>query len=259
MKRILSVFLVALLVISLAFMAVGCDKKADTNKDKVYKVGSETTYPPFEMVDNNGKFTGFDMELFQAIAEAGGFKIEIVSLGFDGLIPALQAGNIDAAISAMSINDERKKSVDFSDPYFNSGLIIAVPADNNTIKTLNDLKGKTVAVQIGTTGASMAESIKAKNPSTVIKTFNTIDIAFAEMKNKGADAVINDMPVTADYIKKGHPEAKMVGSLLSAEPYGIAFAKGSEFKTLVDNGLKKIKENGKYDEIFKKYFGDMPQ
>lgn len=263
MGKTVKLLLVAMLVLALMVSSVGCGKKTETvyggKQENVYLVGSETTYPPFEMVEN-GKYAGFDMELIQAIADAAGFKIKIVSLPFDGLIPALQAGNIDAAISAMTITEERKKSVDFSDPYFNSGLIVAVRSDDNSIKSVDDLKGKTIAVQIGTTGAIEAGKVKEKYPNTKIKTYNTIDMAFAEMANKGADAVINDMPVTADYIKKGHPEVKMVGELLTGEQYGIPVKKGNkEFLAKINEGLKKVKESGKYDEIYKKYIGEMPQ
>lgn len=266
MKRYGKVILAALVLAVFALVVVGCggaksggQQEGTQKAEKVYKIGSETTYPPFEMVEN-GEYTGFDMDLIRAIAKAQGFKIEIVSLGFDGLIPALQSGNIDAAISAMTITEKRKKAVDFSDPYFNSGLIIAVRADDNRIKTLDDLKGKVIAVQIGTTGALKADEVKKADPTTKIKTFNTIDLAFAELANKGCDAVINDMPVTADYIKKGHPEIKMVGELLSGEQYGIPVKKGNtEMLKMINEGLKKVKESGEYDRIYKKYFGEMPQ
>lgn len=263
MKKFGKLFIVGLMVFAMLVAVVGCggaDKaKSGAQTDKVYKVGSETTYPPFEMVES-GKYVGFDMEMIQAAAKAAGIKIQIVSLGFDGLIPALQAGNIDMAISAMTITDKRKQSVDFSDPYFDSGLIIATRASENGISKLDDLKGKTIAVQIGTTGANMAAEVQKMDPATKIKTFNTIDIAFAEMANNGADAVINDMPVTADFIKKGHPEIKMVGELLSGEQYGIALKKGNtELQAKINEGLKKIKEDGTYNAIYKKYIGDMPQ
>ncbi|MGE5423078.1 MAG: basic amino acid ABC transporter substrate-binding protein [Ignavibacteriales bacterium] len=262
MRKYGKLLLAGLLILGLMVAMVGCggaDKSKQADTEKVYNVGSETTYPPFEMVEK-GKYTGFDMELIQAIADAGGFKIKIVSLGFDGLIPALQAGNIDAAISAMTITDKRKEAVDFSNPYFDSGLIVAVRSDDTTIKSIDDLQGKVIAVQIGTTGANMAQTVKDKDPKTTIKTFNTVDLAFAEMANKGCDAVINDMPVTGDYISKGHPEAKMVGELLSGEQYGIPVKKGNkEMLAKINDGLAKVKESGKYDEIYKKYFGEMPQ
>ncbi|MGE5380671.1 MAG: basic amino acid ABC transporter substrate-binding protein [Methylocystaceae bacterium] len=256
---------VFLLIAAFMMTLVGCggktadtSKKADTSKEvPTYTVGSETTFPPFEMVDKDGKYTGFDMDLINAIAEAGGFKVKIQSQGFDGLIPALQTGNIDIIASGMTITEERKKSIDFSDPYIDAGLMIAVPADNTTITKPEDLKGKTIGVQIGTTGADFAANLQKQYPDIKIKTFNTVDLIFADMANKGCDAVINDKPVSADYIKKGHPEVKLVGEVMTGEQYGFAVKKGNaELLAKVNDGLKKVKASGKYDEIYKKYFGE---
>lgn len=257
---------VFLLIAALMMVLVGCGgKTADTDKKAgdqakevpTYKVGSETTFPPFEMVDKDGKYIGFDMDLIHAVAEAGGFKIEIQSQGFDGLIPALQTGNIDIIASGMTITDERKKAIDFCDPYIDAGLMIAVPADNTTITKPEDLKGKTIGVQIATTGADYASNLAKQYPGIKIKTFNTVDLIFADMANKGCDAVINDKPVSADYIKKGHPEAKLVGDVMTGEQYGFAVKKGNaDLVAKINDGLKKVKESGKYDEIYNKYFGE---
>jgi len=257
---------VFLLIAALMMVLVGCggktadtDKKAgDTAKEiPTYVVGSETTFPPFEMVDKDGKYIGFDMDLIRAIAEAGGFKVDIQSQGFDGLIPALQTGNIDIIASGMTITEDRKKSVDFSDPYIDAGLMIAVPADNTTITKPEDLKGKTIGVQIGTTGADFANDLAKKDSTIKVKTFNTVDLIFADMKNKGCDAVINDKPVSADYIAKGHPEVKLVGDVMTGEQYGFAVKKGNaEALKQINESLKKVKESGKYDEIYKKYFAE---
>lgn len=237
----------------------GSDKAAESSKKiTVLRVGSETTFPPFEMPDGKGGYTGFDMDLIRAIGEAEGVKVQIQSQGFDGLIPALQAGNIDVAISGMTITEERKKSVDFSEPYYtdpNGGLMIAVRSDETGLDTPEKLAGKTIAAQIGTTGAAYAQALAKKYPGTKVKIFNTVDVAFADLKNKGCDAVINDRPVTQAYIDKGHPEVKLVGQLLTKEQYGIAVKKGNtEVLNLINDGLKKVKESGKYDELYKKYF-----
>jgi len=255
-----------LLIAALMMVLVGCGgKDADTDKqtgDKApevptYIVGSETTFPPFEMVDKDGKYIGFDMDLIRAIAEAGGFKVEIQSQGFDGLIPALGVGNIDIIASGMTITEDRKKTVDFCDPYIDAGLMIAVPADNNTITKPEDLKGKTIGVQIATTGADFANNLVKQYPGTKVKTFNTVDLIFADMANEGCDAVINDKPVSADYIAKGHPEVKLVGEVMTGEQYGFAVKKGNtELLNKINDGLKKVKESGKYDEIYKKYFAE---
>ena len=121
---------------------------------KVLKVGSSVDFAPFEFQDEGQKeYQGFDMDLIRAIGKEMGYDVEIQNLGFDGLIPALQGKNIDAIISGMSINDERKQNVLFSDPYYQSGLTMVVRDNETAIKSFQDLKGKKVAVQIGTTSA----------------------------------------------------------------------------------------------------------
>ncbi len=274
MKKHIGILLVIMLMVSLVG-AAGCggtettkttdtakttdsSKTTDTAKKKLV-VASETTYPPFEMVDDkNGQYIGFDMDLIRAIAESQGYEVEIKSLGFDALIPAVQAGTVDCAISAMSITPERQASVDFSDPYFTGGLVVAVRAENTDIKGKADLKGKTIACEVGTIGLAAAEAIKAEDPSTKVKVFDGVGDAFLEMEKGSADAVINDQPVTAYYIQTtGSGKVKMVGEVFEAnDQYGIVVKKGNTEKlNLINAGLKKIKENGKYDEIKAKYFG----
>jgi glutamine transport system substrate-binding protein len=256
--------LLALLLIT-AFMvtAVGCgtgksgDNATQPETKKVLKVGSETAYPPFEVQEKSGEYTGFDMDLIRAIGAAEGYEVQIQSLPFTGLIPALKTGSIDAAISAMTITDERKKSVDFSDPYIDSGQIIAIRSDDTRpISKPEDLKGLIIAVQMGTTGQDQAEEIQKLDPKTQIKKFDSVDQAFLELKNKGADATIIDQPVTLNYISKGHPEVKMVGDMFTDEQYGIAVNKGNTaILEMINAGLKKIKENGEYDKIYKQHIG----
>lgn len=268
MRKNLGLLLIAALLVGI-LGAAGCgdaatsttiDKKTDTaSQKKVLKVASETTYPPFEMVDDkNGQYIGFDMDLIRAIAEVQGYEVEISSLGFDALIPAVQAGTVDCAISAMSITPERQQSVDFSDPYFKGGLVVAVRSENTDIKGKDDLKGKVLAVEVGTIGYATAESIKAEEPSTQIKVFDGVGDAFLEMEKGSADAVINDYPVTAYYIQTtGSGKVKMVGETFEADDqYGIVVKKGNtEMLNMINEGLKKVKESGKFDEIQKKWFG----
>lgn len=269
MKKYFKLILTGLLMVGLMIAVVGCggeepaassnedtnEQQADSNEKKVYIVGTEPTFPPFEMTDDQGNITGFDIDLIKAIAEEEGFEVEIKKLGFDGLIMALQSGNIDIAASGMSITPKRLESVDFSDPYIDAGLKIAVTADNNEIKSKEDLKGKVAAVQIGTTGAEKAYELKEEGLLKEVKTFKTVDIVFMELLNGGADCVINDVPVTEAYMSKNEGKIKMVGEPLVGDQYGIAVAKGnSELLEKINSGLKKVKESGKYDELIKKYF-----
>ena len=154
-------FVVALaLMTAMSIFLTGCggsnsaSKPAEDKKvaaEKILRVGTEPSFAPFEFQkEGSSEFTGFDMDLIRALGKEMGYKVEIVNMGFDALIPALASGTIDAAISGMSITEERRKAVSFSNPYYKSGLIVMVPKDNTTIKDYADLVGKTIAVQIGT-------------------------------------------------------------------------------------------------------------
>jgi polar amino acid transport system substrate-binding protein len=264
-KKSVKLLLVGLLILGLVASIAGCGQKgSDSSKDAgkekpVLKVGSETTYAPFEFTQN-GEYVGFDMDLIRAIGEVEGYDVKINTLGFDALIPALKADKVDCTISAMTINDERKKAIDFSDPYFNAGLIIAVAQDNNDpITKLDDLAGKTLAGEVGTTGLNAENSLKEKDPATQVKVFDAVGEAFMELEKGGAYAVVNDFPVTSYYIQTtGKDKIKMVGDVFAAEDqYGIGVKKGNtEVLNMLNDGLKKLKDNGEYDKIYKKWFGD---
>lgn len=222
-----------------------------------YVVATEASFAPFEFRDDKtGQYVGFDIELMKALAEAQGFEVEFKDMGFDGIIAAVKTGNVDMAISAISIDDDRKQQVDFSLPYYQSGLSVAVRADNNTIKGFSDLKGKRIAVQIGTTGAKY---VKNNIEGAKVTEYNTVNDAFLELINGGVDAFVNDYPVSAYFIKQGNTKVKIVGDLANSEFYGIAIPKGkAELLQKINDGLKKLKENGKYAEIYRKWFGENP-
>ena len=195
-----------------------------------------------------------DMDLIRAIGKQLGYKVEISAMGFDALIPALQADNIDVALAGMSITEERKQQVIFSDPYYKSGLLVMVPKDNNDIKSIDDLKGKRIAVQIGTTGAFRAEKVEGAK----VTAFNDNGSAVLEMKNGAADAVINDAPVLKYFLAQGGSEyAKTVGEVLNAEDYGIAVKKGNDkLAADINKALNELKQNGEFDKIYNKWFGE---
>ena len=219
-----------------------------------WSVGTEPAFPPFEST-NNGKLEGFDIDLLNAIGAKAGKTINFQSLPFDGLIPALQGGTINAAVSAMTITDERAKTVDFSDPYIESGLAIAVAKKTTDIQSLDDLKGKKIAVQIGTTGADAASKV----PDAKVSSFDSAPLALQELVNGNVDAVINDAPVTKYAISTGNiPGVMVVGKQLTSESYGIALPKGSKDVETVNKALSEIKADGTYDTIYKKWFGETP-
>lgn len=238
-------------------IAAGCGGGQQAAKEqKVLRVGTEPTFAPFEFQEKDSKeFAGFDMDLARALGKKMGRKVEIQNMGFDALVPALNSGTIDMVAAGMSITDERKKAVAFSDPYYTSGLTIVVTKDNNDIKNLKDLEGKKIAVQIGTTGADKAGTV----PGAKVTSFNTNAEVFLELENKGVDAVIIDKPVAAYYMtKEGKDKDKMVGETMDAESYGFAFKKDSKLAAEVNKALGELKQDGEYDKIYTKWFGKAP-
>jgi len=250
--------LIALLILGafiLSFGLAGCGQNSG-NKDgaKVLKVGAEMTFPPFEFQEEGSKeYVGFDMDLARAIGKQMGYELQIQNVGFDGLIPAMEAGNIDIIISGMSITEERAKKVSFSKPYYKSGLSIVVKADNTTIKSFKDLEGKNIAVQIGTTGAEEARKIK----DAKVREYNSNSEAYMELKAGGVDAVVNDLPVNEYYLaKSGDKNAKLLGDVINSEEYGMAMTKKNTALTeKVNVALDELKKNGEYDKIYMKWFG----
>lgn len=248
MKKILAI----LLMLALTFSLAACRGQS---QKPVLKVGTEPTFPPFEMTDDKNQITGFDIDLIKAIAADQKLEVEINNLSFDGLIMALGSGSIDIIASGMTITTERAIQVDFTDPYINAGLALAVANSNNTIKSIDDLKGKKVAVQIGTTGANKADELLKAGEIGAVKTFKTCDLLMQELINGGVDAVINDLPVTEAYMAKQSGKIKMVGEPLTSEDYGFAVKKGNtELLNKLNQGLKNVKANGTYDQLKTKYF-----
>ena len=254
MKKIMSLVAASAFAV---FALAGCGGDNGAGKaeaPKVLKVGSSIDFPPFEFQDEGQKeYQGFDMDLIRAIAKEMGRDVEIQNLGFDGLIPALQGKSIDLAISGMTINDERKANVRFSEPYYQSGLTMVVREDETAITRFADLKGKKVAVQIGTTSAAEVKKIEGVE----IKELNTPADCFMELKARGVDAVVNDRPVNDYFITKNAAKGvKTLEEKLTAEDYGIAINKDNEkLQNDVNAALKKLKENGEYDKIYAKWFG----
>ncbi|MBE9043621.1 ABC transporter permease subunit [Pleurocapsales cyanobacterium LEGE 10410] len=228
-----------------------------SNAQGVLQVGTEPAFPPFEMQAPDGKgFTGFDIDLFNAIGEEAGLEIQFQSMPFDGLIPALQTQNIDAAISGMTITPERAQTIDFTRPYFQSGLAIAVRKQNRgEIQSFDDLENKKIAVAIGTTGAQEA----AKIPGAELFTFDNSALALQELSNGNVDAVVNDAPVTLYAIKVGNlNNVEVVGELLTEEYYGIALPQDSPNLEKINDALDELLESGRYRQIYQQWFAGEP-
>ena len=258
-KSIIAVLLIVALAFSLAACGGG-DSEENTSGDSekvTYKVGTEPTFPPFDTTDEEQNIVGLDMDLIKAIGEDQGFEVTFENLTFDGLVPALKAGNIDIIAAGMNKDDpERQKQVDFSDAYYESKLMVAVTEDNNTIKSVDDLTpDMEVAAQTGTTGATKTQELADEGKIAEAVILDGLDTAMMQLLNGDVQAVINDKPVTEAYMKKQPDKIKMVGEPLNAENYGFAVQKGNtELLEKINAGLANIKEDGTFDKLVDEWF-----
>ncbi|BCJ87885.1 basic amino acid ABC transporter substrate-binding protein [Effusibacillus dendaii] len=223
---------------------------------KEYVVGTDAAYAPFESETEKKEIVGFDIDLLKAVADKAGFKVKFVNTPWEGIFTALQNGERDMLISAITITDDRKKDMDFSDPYFEAKQLIAVSKDSKIAK-FDDLKGKKVGVQTGTTGDEVVTKLLGKD-SPDIKRFESTPLALKELQNGGVEAVVADNGVVINYVKNNTAQGfKMVDDpAFEKEYYGIAVKKGNtDVLNKVNDGLKKIKSDGTYDKIYEQYFG----
>ncbi len=217
-------------------------------------VSHDATWPPMEMVDTDKNIVGFDIDVTNAIAEAAGFTLNHKNTAWDGIFAALESGDSDFIASSVTITDERKAKYDFSAPYIAVGQILVAKSDTTATK-LDDLKGKLVGAQIGTTGA---EQIKAKLGEKALKNYDDIGLAMADLANGNIQGVVCDDPIAGNYALKNpnyQGKLKVVGTAWTAEDYGFVVKKGNaKVLDLVNKGLETIKTNGKLDEIKSKWF-----
>jgi glutamine transport system substrate-binding protein len=229
---------------------------ADSDKEekKPLRVVTDAAYAPFEYQDK-GEIVGFDIDLIKAVAKEAGYEIDIAHTGWDPLFVELEKKIADIGISSITINDDRKKTYDFSVPYFLSTNMILVPKGSD-IKSAEDLKDKTVAVQNATTGQEAVEGLLGKN-SSQIKKFKNNNLAILELKNNGADAVVADNTVIEEYVKN-NPNDKFVViedvDAFAQEFYGLMFPKGSKLKADFDKALNEVFDNGTYAKIYNEWF-----
>jgi glutamine transport system substrate-binding protein len=245
--------------LSAAFLVACGSAPADSGSGSGEKltIGTDAAYAPFESLDGD-KIVGFDVDLLEAVMEEAGLEYKMKNTGWEPLFIALQNEEVDAGISAITINDERKKTYDFSSPYFESiNMILA--KEGTSIKSAKDLEGKKVSVQNGTTGQEALE--KMFGASEDIKKFDNNTLAIQALLNGEVEAVVADNAVVQEYAKN-NPDKKLVTITdkenFESEFYGIIFPKDGDHQEEVNKALKKVIEGGKYAEIYKKWFGEEP-
>jgi len=242
-------YLIALVVVVVAAAAVYLLLPKSQETSGVLRVGTDAAYEPFESIDEDGNFVGFDMELIAMVADELGLELELKNIAWDGIIPGLMNGNYDCLISAMTITEERRKQIDFSDPYFTIKQAIVVRESDLSVTGPEDLVGKTIAVQNGTTGDLYASEIK----NVRMKRFDTNPQAIQELLNNNADAAVMDDLVAYQAIAKMSGLKVIQIGDAEVENYGIGVKKGNELLDQINQALATLKENGKLDELVEKY------
>lgn len=242
----------------LTFTTGSCIVVAETNqptKDE-YVIASDTAFAPFEFQNTDNIYEGIDVDIMNRVAEISGFKVKWNHIGFSGAVQAVQGSQADGIIAGMTITDERKDSFDFSDPYFQSGIQIAVKKGNTNIKTYSDLKGKKVGAKIGTESATFLEKNQEKYGYT-LKQFDAADALYEALRSGQVDALMDDYPIIGYAISQGQELATPITRETGGE-YGFAVKKGThpELITMFNAALKEMKANGEYDKILNKYIAN---
>lgn len=239
-------------VFGLFMLGVFSQPQIQAASEKTYTIDTDVTFPPFVYANTENKYVGIDLNLLRAIAKEEGFKVKIRPVGFNAAVQSVSAGQADGMIAGMSITEERKQKFDFSDPYYSAGIVMAVK-DGSGIKGLSELKGKKVAVKTGTAGADYANSLKDKYGFEIV-TFDDSDGVYNDVINGNSAACFEDSAVMYYAIKNGL-DLKVVTKPANTTETGFAVKKGQnqELLKMFNEGLAKLKANGEYDKIIKKY------
>jgi polar amino acid transport system substrate-binding protein len=226
---------------------------------RVYVVGTDAAYAPFESQNEKGEIVGFDIEVVKALAEKAGIEVKFLNTPWEGIFNSLNQGDRDLLVSSITITAERKQTMDFSAPYFDAQQLIAVKKDSKIAK-FTDLKKLKVGVQNGTTGDEVVTKLQGKD-SANIKRFESTPLALKELEASGVDAVVADNGVVVHYVNNnaGANFKTISDASFASEQYGLAVKKGNtELLEKLNKGLAAIKADGTYDKIYAKYFGAAP-
>jgi polar amino acid transport system substrate-binding protein len=248
-KRLTYLGLISLVVFGL--ILAGCAPKSTA-----LKVTTDATFPPFESVDTaNGNLVGFDIDLINAIAAKENFTIDIVNTPFDSGLAGVGTCQYDMAIAGISITPDREASMLFSNSYVNAGQIVIVNKSNTTIKSKDDLAGKKVAAQLGTTGEIEAKKI----PNVTYKPYDSYDLAFLDLENGQVDAVIADYITALQFIAKNPDKIMTVGTVFTDESYAIAVCKSKpDLVTKLNDGIQKLIDDGTMNTLTQKWLAATP-
>jgi ABC-type amino acid transport/signal transduction systems, periplasmic component/domain len=216
-------------------------------------IGIDDTYPPMEFKDKDNKLVGYDIDMANEIAKKLGVKVEFVPTAWDGIFMALQSKKFDVIHSTVSITDERKKTMIFTEPYIYGGNAIFVKADNTTVNSQDDFKDKIIGCQVGTTAQDVLSKMSGMKE---VKKYNGMTEAFLDLKNGRIDAVVSDPQVGDYYIASQKDKFKKIKSLLNQEPIGAAFRKDdTDLRDGYQKAMDELKKDGTLSKLSEKWFG----
>ncbi|SFF46416.1 cystine transport system substrate-binding protein [Paenibacillus algorifonticola] len=226
----------------------------------VIKVGLMGTYAPYNFLNDNKEMDGFDADIAKEIAKRLGVKAEFVAQEFSGMIAGLQAKKFDVVISQMTITDERKEQMDFTEPYITNSVKIIVAEKNDTITKLADFKGKNIGVGLGTNDETyLRKTVLPEVGDFTIKTYDDVITSLQDLNAGRIDATINNMYALKPIVEKNSFKIKAVGDPIKSDQAGIAVRKDNpEFRDALNEALKAMKADGTYKTIFVKWFGEEP-
>lgn len=254
MKKLLS----AVLVFGLLLTATGCgsgDKGSDGKKEKLV-VLTNSGYPPYEVLDEDGNLSGFDIDLMNELAKVTGYEVEIKDVKFDAIVASVKAGKADIGIAGITPSKDRKKSVDFSDVYYSGedSQNYLLYKTNSGIETQDDLKGKKIGCQMGTVQYEAAIYFQDNKDAKVDAKDDYASIV-AEINKGNNDAAIVEKAVAFEFAQQD-PEFKYfkLEGLAALEGNAMAFKKGSPLVEEFNKGIQELKDNGTLDKLIKKYF-----
>lgn len=217
------------------------------------KIGTDTSFVPFCYPDDNNEYVGFDIDMIKAFSEKLGFKYELSPMDFTALLMSVQSNKLDMGAAGITIKPERKEVMDFSQPYYDAGLLVMVNKKNNDITGVDSLSGKKIALKEST---SAVDYVNENVKDASITTFPNIENAYLEVERGAADAVVYDSPNILYYLKQNpNSNCKPAGDMFDGAQYGYVFQKGSKYTELFDKALDEFKNDGTYDKIYSKWFG----
>jgi ABC-type amino acid transport substrate-binding protein len=266
MKKYQNIIAVLISFLLTAFLIAGCGQSSTTTTkpseqshiDQIKKNGkfvvATSAYRPFQFHDEkSNKLIGLNIDMAEAIAKKIGVPLEVIEIPYPSLIPALQNGQADIVIAALYITDQRKEVVDFTDPYMDTGMILVVKAENNTIKSVDDLKGKVVGVKAGADSEKVAQDLKAKGYDFTVKSYNQTEDYLLDIENGRLDAVINDVLFQLSYNQE-RPGLKVVGDPFTKVSVGMAVRKGDkELLDVTNTVIRDMKQNGDSEKLYQKW------